>query len=73
MQGLLPLFMIDKIQAVKISKRVYMVGFLLYLFGFLIVWDYLTLRDGQINLFLLSLFFWILGIYLVIRWFFIKH
>lgn len=73
LQGLLPLFMIDKILAIKISKRVYMIGFLLYFFGFLIVWDYLTLRDSQINLFLLSFIFWIIGIYFVIRWFFIKN
>lgn len=70
LQGLLPLIMVDKILAVKISKRVYMAGFLLYIFGFLILWDYFALRDGQVNLFILSLIFWAVGIYLIKRWFF---
>ena len=72
LQGLLPLVMIDKVNAIKISKRVYMGGFLLYWFGFLMLWDYTSLRDGQISLFVFSLIFWLVGIYLVKRWFLTK-
>lgn len=69
LQGLLSLVMCNKILASKISKRIQMSGLLIYIFGFLIIWDYYTIKDNQIILFVFSLIFWAAGIYLLIRYF----
>ncbi len=53
-----------------LSHNIYMFGFLLFWFGFLIVFDVVAIKswsDGGNQLFFLSIIFWIAGIYLLIN------
>lgn len=51
-----------KILAVKISK-IYVGAFLIYLFAFLVYWDYLSFVDGKYMQILFSIPFWLGGLY----------
>lgn len=58
----------DKLNIVdKIFSKLYLVGFLLFWFGFLIVFDYIAIRDGQTSMFIFSLLFWAVGIFVAIK------
>lgn len=51
----------------KIFSKLYIVGFLLFWFGFLIVFDYFAIKQGQMSILVFSLIFWIAGIYVAIK------
>lgn len=51
----------------KIFSKLYMVGFLLFWFGFLIVFDYFAIKQGQMSMLAFSLIFWVVGIYVAIK------
>lgn len=55
-----------KTLAVKISK-IYVGAFLIYWFGFLIFWDYLSFIDGKYTQILLSIPFLLGGLYLMYK------
>ena len=54
----------------KITNYIYTAGFLMYLFGFLAVWDYYAILNGEWKLALFSLIFWAVGFYIIKRNFF---
>ena len=54
------------ILAIKVSK-VYVVAFLIYLFGFLIYWDYVSFIDGNYMKILFSIPLWLGGFYFTYR------
>lgn len=67
LQGLLPLVFYKNQRIVaNIGKKIYLFGFLLYWFGFLIVFDISAIRDKNIGMALFSLVFWAVGIWLLI-------
>jgi len=51
----------------KIFSKLYIVGFLLFWFGFLIVFDYIAITQRQMSMLAFSLIFWIVGIYVAIK------
>jgi len=52
--------------AIKVSK-IYVIAFLIYLFGFLLYWDYRSLMNKDYVQFLASLPFWIGGSYIIFK------
>lgn len=70
MQGLLPLVFPNLIKYTKdIGLKIYLIGFLLFWFGFLIVFDYMAVTTGEIALLLLTIPFWLVGIFAAITGF----
>jgi hypothetical protein len=66
LRGLVPLIFKNKKKKFKnIGMRIYLTGFSLFWFGFLIFFDYGVLQQGNIGLFLFSLLFWIAGIFIL--------
>lgn len=55
---------IEKNKWVNIFDKLFVIGFLLFWFGFLIFVDYIALNEEQWLLLIFSLIFWIAGIYL---------
>lgn len=53
-------------------KKVYTVAFLIYWFGFLICWDYISFVDGKYMQILFSIPLWIGGLYFTYKRFFKK-
>lgn len=53
----------------KISSKLFIVGFLLFWFVLLIVFDYTSIKRGEPLIFIVSLPFWIVGIFVAIRTF----
>ena len=54
----------------RISQNVYLFGFLLFWFGFLIFFDYLAIKDwsdGGSTMFFFSFVFWAAGIYILVK------
>lgn len=54
----------------RFSDNLYLYGFLTFWFGFLIVFDYLAIKDwsnGGSSMFFLSLIFWAAGIFMLIK------
>lgn len=51
----------------KIFSKLYIVGFLLFWFGFLIVFDYIAITQGQMSMLAFSLVFWTVGIYVALK------
>lgn len=51
----------------KIFSKLYILGFLLFWFGFLIVCDYIAIKQGQMSMLAFSLIFWVAGIYVAIK------
>ncbi|MBR3152078.1 MAG: hypothetical protein IKF52_00460 [Clostridia bacterium] len=51
----------------NIFDKVFTVGFLLFWFGFLIVFDYNAIKQGQVSLLVFTIIFWIIGIYVTIK------
>ena len=51
----------------KNFSKLYIVGFLLFWFGFLIVVDYFAIKQGQMSILVFSLIFWGVGIYIAIK------
>ncbi len=52
-------------QRVSFTSKLYLFGFFLFWFGFLVFFDYLAIKswnDGGVQLFLFSLLFWYFGI-----------
>ncbi len=67
LNGVLPLIFYKNVNKVKnIGMKIYLLAFGLFWFGFLIVFDYLAIRDGSIKLLLFSLIFWVAGIFGVV-------
>ena len=62
----------DKDKYARLFNKVYSIGFLLFMFGFLIYWCYRGIIDKQYSMLLFSIPFWIAGIY-VIRKRFLKN
>lgn len=69
-------FEIDKAQrkykniekAKVFTNKLYLIGFFIFWFGFLIVFDYLAIKDwnnGGNRMFFFSLLFWVVGIYFI--------
>ncbi len=50
----------------KLSK-IYTIAFLTYWFGFLIYWDYVSILNGNYIALLISLIFWIAGLYVAYK------
>ena len=50
-----------------IAKRIYVIAFFVYWFGFLIYWDYQNLLSGNYKAILFSIIFWLGGGYFVYR------
>lgn len=48
-------------------RKIYSAAFLVYLFGFLIYWDYISFTDGKYLQILFSIPVWIGGFYLVYK------
>ena len=59
--------LLGKRKLTVIFSKLYTIGFLLFLFGFLSVAVFLSIRDENYNTLLLTLPFWIVGIYIVKR------
>ena len=72
LQGLLGIIMSDKIKARKISTRVYLVGFLSYWFLILLIGLFVSIRDGNLKMALFTIPFFIVGFYIIKRYFFNK-
>jgi len=70
LHGLLPITLKSSQLAGKIINYIYTAGFLMYLFGFLAVWDYYTILREEWILVIFSIPFWIAGIYIVKKNFF---
>ncbi len=64
------LFMINKTKLVPLLNKIYIISFLLYWFGFLGYWCYISFMDGQYLLPLFSIPFWLIGIYIIYQSFF---
>lgn len=64
------LFMINKTKLVPLLNKIYIISFLLYWFGFLGYWCYISFMDGQYLLLLFSIPFWLIGIYIIYQSFF---
>lgn len=58
--------------AAKISQ-VYVIAFLIYWFGFLICWDYISFTDGNYMQILFSVPFWLGGFYFAYKRLFKKR
>lgn len=63
-------YMIDKLQYDGIFKKIYIVSFLVYWFGFLIYFDYVSLQEKHYGMLFFSIPFWIAGISIVCKFFF---
>ena len=53
-----------------ITNKLYIIGFFIFWFGFLIVFDYIAIKDwpnGGSSSFLFSIIFWIIGIHVFIN------
>lgn len=57
--------MMKRTRCVALFDKLFKGGFLLFLFGFLIVACYISIRDKNYSLIVFSLPFWLVGIYLV--------
>lgn len=55
----------DKKNIVKIFDKTFIVGFLLFWFGFLILWCYISFRNKDYLHILITLPFWGVGIYVI--------
>ena len=53
--------------AEKTFSKVYVIGFLVFWFGLLILCDYFAIKQGQLLMLAFSLIFWIAGIYIAIK------
>ena len=51
----------------KIMKKIYVISFFVYYFGFLIYWDYITITNKDYMSFLFSLLAWFGGIYIAYK------
>lgn len=56
---------LDKKKIAVLFSKLFIVGFLLFWFGFLVVAFFISLRDKSYSLILFSLPFWLVGIYVV--------
>ena len=61
------LLMMKKKKLANKFSKVYVIAFLIYLFVFLIYWDYVSLINGKYIDILFSVPFWIAGIYFVYK------
>ena len=50
-----------------LMDKLYIIGFLLFWFGFLIVATYISINNKQYDMLLFSIPFWIVGIYIVYK------
>ena len=57
--------LLDKERIAEIFKYVFKASFFLYWFGFLIIADYISIRDNNYILLIFSSLFWIVGIIMV--------
>ncbi|MBQ2938581.1 MAG: hypothetical protein IJE05_06915 [Clostridia bacterium] len=55
----------DKDKYARIFNKIYTIGFLLFMFGFLIFWCYKGIVDKQYSMLIFSIPFWIAGIYII--------
>lgn len=58
------------IKADNFTNNLYIFGFLIFLFGFLIVFDYLAIKDwsnGGSSMFFFSFIFWFAGIFIFVK------
>ena len=67
LKGLSPLLFKNKLK--NLGMKIYLFGFSLFWFGFLIVFDYLSITQGDIQLALFSIIFWIVGLAMIINQF----
>ena len=51
----------------KICSKIFVIGFLLFWFGFLIFIDYLAIQRGEKEILAFSIIFWVVGIYFAIK------
>ena len=54
----------------KITNNIYMISFYIFMFGFLIVFDYFSIKNwpiGENTMFFVPLIFWGIGIFYVIK------
>lgn len=63
---------IDKPKIARILNKIYQITFLIYWFGFLGYWCYLSSLDKKYSLLILSVPFWLAGIYIIYKSFFKK-
>lgn len=66
------LLLLNKTKFIPLLNKFYIIIFLVYWFGFLGYWGYISLIDGQYLLLLFSTPFWIVGIYVIYQSFFQK-
>lgn len=50
---------------VRIFNKIYVVGFMLFWFGFLIYFSYISIINKEYSLLLVSIPFWIIGIFIL--------
>lgn len=55
----------DKNKYARLFNKVYSIGFLLFMFGFLIYWCYRCIIDKEYSMLLFSVLFWFMGIYII--------
>lgn len=67
------LLIMNKTEIANIFSKIYIISFLLYWFGFLIYWSYICLIYKNYMLLVLSIPFWIIGIYVVKKSFFKRN
>lgn len=60
--------MLRKEKLASVFHKVFILGFLLFWFGFLAVAAFISIRDKSYSMLLFTLPFWLVGIYLVKRW-----
>lgn len=56
---------LNKNTLVNVFQKLFLVGFLLFLFGFLIMAGYISLRDESYSLLIGSMPFWIIGLFMI--------
>ena len=57
--------LLNKDKYFKLFNKIYIIGFLIFWFGFLIVWCYTNIINEQYLEMLFSVLFWIAGIYII--------
>lgn len=58
---------LNKKRLVKIFSKIYVIAFLVYWFGFLMYWDYISIVNKNYLALLISLIFYLAGIFIIYR------
>lgn len=57
----------NKMKYIKFFKKVYLISFIIYVFGFLFYWCYLNVKTQSYGSLIFSVPFWLAGIYIIYK------